>query len=73
MLNEFYQIAFRKKLYRSLEELQEDVDKWIEEYNTKRPHSGKYCYGKTLMQTFLDSVHMAKEKMIGYDMPDTAA
>jgi transposase InsO family protein len=73
VLNEFYQIAFRKKLYRSLEELQEDVDKWIEEYNTKRPHSGKYCYGKTPMQTFLDSVHMAKEKMIGYDTPDTAA
>jgi transposase InsO family protein len=73
VLNEFYQIAFRKKVYQSLEELQEDVDKWIDEYNMQRPHSGKYCYGKTPMQTFLDSIHIAKEKMIGYDSPDTAA
>ena len=66
MLNEFYQPAFRTKVYTSLEELQEDVDQWILEVNELRPHSGKYCYGKMPMQTFLDSIPLAKEKMIGY-------
>ena len=53
---EFYATAFRKKLYHSLEELQADLDLWLDEYNRTRPHSGKYCYGKTPMQTFLDSL-----------------
>ncbi len=66
MLNEFYQLSFRKKVYQNIEELQKDADAWVKDYNENRPHSGKYCYGKTPMQTFLDSVHIAKEKMIGY-------
>ncbi len=61
---EFYAIAFRKKLYQSIEELQADLDIWIEEYNKERPHSGKYCYGKTPYQTFLDSKYLAREKML---------
>jgi transposase InsO family protein len=61
---EFYATAFRKKLYTSLEELQADLDAWLDEYNRTRPHSGKYCYGKTPMQTFLDSLSLAKEKML---------
>jgi hypothetical protein len=52
MKQEFYDIAFRKKLYYKLEELQADVNEWPGQYNEKRPHSGKYCYGKTPMQTF---------------------
>jgi hypothetical protein len=51
-------------LYRSIEELQKDVDEWIKEYNEERTHSGKYCFGKTPMQTFKDSKKIAKEKMI---------
>ena len=61
---EFYATAFRKKLYHSLEELQADLDLWLDEYNRTRPHSGKYCYGKTPMQTFLDSLPLAREKML---------
>src|SRR5689334_3143363 len=64
ILEEFYQVAFRKKLYSSLEELQADVDQWIESYNTERTHSGMYCYGKTPMQTFLDAKPLADAKMI---------
>ncbi len=64
MLNEFYSIAFRKKIYNSIEELQKDAEQWIWEYNSERPHSGKYCFGKTPMQTFLDSVSLAKEKYL---------
>ena len=62
--DEFYAVAFRKKIYNSLEEIQEDADKWIEEYNTERTHSGKYCFGKTPYQTFLDSKKLADEKML---------
>lgn len=62
---EFYTIAFRKKLYASMEELQKDLDVWMEDYNNNnRTHTGKYCYGKTPMQTFLDSKQMAREKYL---------
>lgn len=64
MQDEFYATAFRKKIYNSLEELQTDVDVWLEYYNNERPHTGKHCYGKTPMQTWLDSIHLAKEKML---------
>ena len=62
--DEFYAVAFRKKIYNSLEELQKDVDEWLEEYNKERTHTGKYCFGKTPWQTFLDSKHLADEKML---------
>jgi transposase InsO family protein len=64
ILNEFYSVAFRKKIYKSIEELQIDLDLWLEEYNKERPHTGKYCYGKTPYQTLLDSIHLAKEKYL---------
>ncbi len=67
VLQEFYQIAFRKKIYNTLDGLQEDLDKWMSDYNEQRTHSGKYCFGKTPMQTFLDSIPLAKEKML--DLP----
>lgn len=59
---EFYSVTFRKKVYTSLEELQIDLDLWMRKYNEFRPHSGRYCYGKTPMQTFLDAKHIAQEK-----------
>ena len=64
VLNEFYRIAFRKKIYRSLDELQIDLDCWLKLYNEDRPHQGRWCYGKTPVQTFMDSIPLAKEKMI---------
>jgi transposase InsO family protein len=64
MLNEFYRVAFRKKIYRSIEELQVDLDAWLDDYNENRPHQGRWCYGKTPMQTFVDGVPLAKEKIL---------
>src|SRR5262245_51034186 len=64
MQEEFYSIAFRKKLYISLEQLQTDVDAWLTEYNENRSHSGRFCFGKTPMQTFQDSRHLAEEKQL---------
>ena len=45
-----------------LDDLQLDIDNWLEHFNNERPHSGKYCYGKTPMQTFQDSKKLAVEK-----------
>lgn len=59
---EFYSVTFRKKIYNTLDELQIDLDLWIRKYNEFRPHSGRHCYGKTPMQTFLDAKHIAQEK-----------
>ena len=41
--------------------LQNYLDEWLWKYNESRPHSGKYYYGKTPMQTFQDSLPLAKE------------
>lgn len=62
--DEFYAIAFRKKIYRSTAELQADLDKWMFNYNNERTHSGKYCFGKTPMQTFINSIPMAQERLL---------
>lgn len=64
LLNEFYRVAFRRRLYETLEALQADLDTYMAEYNERRPHQGRWCYGKTPMQTFLDSIPLAKEKLI---------
>ena len=57
-------IAFRKKIYGSIADLQVDLDRWVQSYNEERPHQGRWCFGKTPMQTFLDATPLAKEKMI---------
>ena len=63
VLNEFYRVALRKKLYASAD-LQEDLDEWVTSYNEDRPHQGRWCFGKTPLQTFLDAIPIAREKMI---------
>src|ERR1700755_2758755 len=64
VLDEFYRVAFRKKIYRTIDQLQSDLDVWITEYNEHRPHQGRWCFGKTPMQTFLDALPLAKEKLL---------
>jgi transposase InsO family protein len=69
MQEEFYAVAFRKKLYSSLDEMQLDLDEWMKCYNQDRAHSGRYCYGKTPMETFKESLILARQKMIGQSTP----
>ena len=63
ILHEFYNITFRKKVYKTLEELQFDLDNWINEYNSERTHQGKMCCGRTPMQTFIDAKSLWIEKV----------
>jgi len=62
LLDEFYRVAFRKRVYDSIEALQADLDAWMAAYNEVRTHQGRWWFGKTPMQTFLDSRAMAREK-----------
>jgi transposase InsO family protein len=64
LLNEFYRVAFRKTLYQHLEQLQGDLDAFLDDYNQRRSHQGRWCFGKTPMQTFHDTLALAKEKLI---------
>ena len=49
-----------------------DLDAWLESYNRERPHSGRYCYGKTPWETFAQSKHLALAEDLsrGGDQPD---
>ena len=64
VLNEFYQVAFRKRIYDSLETLQIDLDNWLEHYNKERTHQGKMCYGRTPWQTFLEGKRAVEDKLL---------
>src|SRR6201990_561101 len=64
VLNEFYRVAFRKKLYTAIADLQEDLDLWIRSYNEERPHQGRWGFGKAPLQTFLDAIPIARDKLI---------
>jgi transposase InsO family protein len=70
ILDEFYHIAFRKKIYRTVEELQLDLDAWLLKYNKERPNQGKRCEGKTPMETFLENLPLAKEKILSIGKED---
>lgn len=62
ILQEFYQVTFRKKLYVTLDELQKDLDEWIKYYNNERTHQGKMCCGRTPLETLLDGKKIGAEK-----------
>jgi len=65
ILQEFYQVTFRKKIYQSMEALQADLDEWLAYYNHERTHQGKMCCGRTPMDTFADGKKIWQEKLIG--------
>lgn len=65
ILQEFYQITFRKKLYTDLESLQVDLDEWLVYYNEQRTHQGKMCCGRTPLATLEDGKRIWKEKSVG--------
>jgi transposase InsO family protein len=64
ILQEFYQVTFRKKLYESIDALQADLDVWIDWYNNERTHQGKMCCGRTPFQTMIEGKDIWKEKFV---------
>jgi len=63
-LNECYRITFRKNIACTLAELQADLDRWLSEYHEGRVHQGRWCDGRTPMQPFLETIPVAKEKLL---------
>ena len=61
ILDEFYRVELRKKIYRSLEDLQADLDHFMNRYNEDRTNQGKYCQGRTPMETFIDGLEKVKD------------
>ena len=64
ILQEFYQVTFRKKIYRDIETLQADLDEWLDKYNYERTHQGKMCCGRTPMSTLEDGKNIWQEKLV---------
>ena len=64
ILNEFYQVTFRKRIYSSIEQLQSDLDDWLEKFNTKRTHQGKMCCGRTPLETLIDGKKIWQKKKV---------
>jgi len=64
ILQEFYQVTFRKKIYESIDMLQADLDQWIDFYNNERTHQGKMCCGRTPFDTMIEGKEIWKEKFI---------
>jgi hypothetical protein len=52
--------------------LRADLDAWLREYNEERPHQGRWCYGKNPVADFVDSLTLAKEKIL-VPLPTTKA
>ena len=52
LYQEFFQVALRRKRYTSVEELQADMNQYLEYYNWKRPHQGRRTRGRTPAQAF---------------------
>ena len=64
ILDEFYRVTFRKKIYSDLNSLQSDLDDWLVKYNTQRTHQGKMCCGRTPMETLIDGKQIWQEKFV---------
>lgn len=71
---ESHQVAFRTTPYTSIEQLQTDVDRRAAWHNAERPHSGRYCDGRTPRRTWAESKEWAQAKTLErrYEPPDSA-
>ena len=61
ILNEFYNVYFRKNVYTTMEQIQADLDEFMREYNERRTSQGRRCDGRTPMQTFLESKELCDQ------------
>lgn len=61
ILDEFYKVAFRKKMYSHLDDIQSDLDEFMDRYNTQRTNQGKNCQGRTPMETFLTGIELCHQ------------
>jgi transposase InsO family protein len=53
ILEEFYQVTFRKKIYQTLDQLNDDLQKYLFKYNYQRTHQGKRTQGQVPAKLYL--------------------
>ena len=63
VLDEFFRETFRSKFYGSVEELQQDVDQWLQYYNYERPHRGYRNMGRRPIET-IEEGKLVKEQVL---------
>ena len=74
MLDEFYRIAFRKRIYATIEgsaSRPRSLDARVQ--RGQASSGGKWCFGKTPLHTFLDAIPLAKEKCLPVPYGDQPA
>lgn len=71
--DEFYSVAFRKKLYRTVEEIQEDLNVFLQYYNRERTNQGRYCQGRTPFETFHDRLELYQRYVFDMNMEEKTA
>ena len=64
ILQDYYQVTFRKKLFHSIDPLQADLDEWLHHDNHERTHQGKMCCGRTPIETMIDGTAIWREKFV---------
>ena len=73
VLDEFYNVAFRKKIFDTIEELQQDLDRYLDKFNFERTHQGKMCCGRTPWETFEAGLEIVKSKTVNNDVVGSEA
>ncbi len=71
--DEFYEVAFRKKLYRTVQEIQEDLDTFMDTYNRDRTNQGRYCQGRTPLQTMVEGKSLYQRYVFDNDVEKMTA
>jgi transposase InsO family protein len=61
---EFFAVAFRKIQYESVDQLQGDLDRYLDFYNRERAHQGYRTKGRTPYKTFLDGIAAMQEQEV---------
>ncbi len=62
LLDEHFRVMGRTKFYESVAEMQDDLDAYLETYNTKRPHQDRNMKGRTPISVFMDGLSKPKNK-----------
>jgi len=57
-------VALRKTFYESLDQLQRDLDRYVEFYNRERTHQGYRTQGRMPYQAFLDGIEAMRREEV---------
>ena len=56
LLDEHFRVAGRTTFYESVEQMQKDLDVYLDYYNTQRAHQGRNMDGRTPYKVFIEGI-----------------